>query len=257
MYFFLTPLAPLSQAALTPIIRPSYIKGVMGKSGIVQEVVPGIFVSRQIVTLPGENVSLILSVPSAYHEPDLLQLIAKGDEVAFRMFFDLYRDKLYAFVFRVVKSAHITEELVQDIFMKFWVNRAALATVENPSAYIFTIARNRRTDYLRKIAGEHAMMDIIWKRIAEKQNDTEEQVHLNELRRLIEASLQQLSPQKRNVFRMSRFEGLSNRQIAEKLGLTEGTVKNMMSDSLRHIRAYLEKNNVPLSIALAIVLSRP
>ncbi|GGH67028.1 RNA polymerase sigma-70 factor (ECF subfamily) [Filimonas zeae] len=196
-----------------------------------------------------------MSVPSAYRESELLQLIAAGDESAFREFFHLYRDRLYTFIFRFTKSAHVTEELVQDIFMKCWTNRASLPDIANPNGYLSFMARNKCIDYLRKVANENAMLETVWKRIAAEQNTTEEQVNMAEARRLIEASLAQLSAQKRSVFHLSRYEGLSSREIAERLNLSERTVRNIMSEVLKHVRLYLQQHNVQLALAFAMVFS--
>lgn len=196
-----------------------------------------------------------MSVPHGNNELQLLSLIAAGDEAAFRELFTLYRDRLYSFVFRFTKSAHITEELVQDVFLKCWTNRAALATVESANAYLFTMARNKSIDYLRKLAHETAMLEKVWKQIAAAQNSTEETFHMNEVRRLIDTSLAGVTAQKRTVFYLSRYEGLTHREIAARLQLSEGTVRNIMSEVLRHVRTYLEDYNVSLALAFAVIFN--
>lgn len=196
-----------------------------------------------------------MPVPAAYRESELLQLISAGDENAFREFFNLYRERLYTFIFRFTKSTHVTEELVQDIFMKCWTSRATLPEIENPNGYLSYMARNKCIDYLRKVANENTMLETVWKRIAAEQNSTEEEVNMAEARRLIDASLAQLSAQKRTVFHLSRYEGLSSREIAERLNLSERTIRNIMSEVLRHVRAYLEQHNVQLAMAFALVFT--
>ncbi|WP_076380212.1 RNA polymerase sigma factor [Filimonas lacunae] len=197
-----------------------------------------------------------MSIPPAYNESALLHLIAAGDEAAFREFFESNRNKLYTFIFRFTKTAHVTEELVQDVFMRFWTYRTNLTTVENPAGYLFFMARNRCIDYLRKVANENAMLEKVWKQISEAQNSTEEQLQMNEVRRLIDTALSRLSAQKRSVFHLSRYEGLSTREIAQRLQLSEGTVRNIMSDVLLQVRTYLQQHNVTLAIAFAIVFNQ-
>lgn len=194
-------------------------------------------------------------VPSEYNELELLKLIADGDENAFRDFFVRYREKLYSYVFRITKSTHATEELVQDIFLKCWTHRQTLNTISNPDGYLFFMARNKSIDYLRKLANESAMLEKVWKNIVAARNTTQEQVDMQEVRRLINAALDNLSPQKRSVFYLSRYEGLTHREIAERLQLSEGTVRNIISEVLRHIRTWLKQHDISLAIAFAIAFN--
>lgn len=85
-------------------------------------------------------------------EQELFCRIAQDDPTAYRQIFERYCGKLTAFVYRLTKSEDTAAELVQDIFVKLWVNRARLANVENPQAYIYTMASNRTMDHLRKMS---------------------------------------------------------------------------------------------------------
>ncbi|WP_164974071.1 RNA polymerase sigma factor [Filimonas effusa] len=194
-------------------------------------------------------------VSSEYNELELLKLIADGDENAFREFFVRYREKLYSFVFRITKSAHATEELVQDIFLKCWTNRQAFSAVSNPDGYLFFMARNKSIDYLRKLANESAMLEKVWKNIAASRNSTEEHINMQEVRGIIDSALEQLTPQRRTVFHLSRYEGLTHRQIAERLQLSEGTIRNIISEVLQHVRTRLKQHDITLAIAFSIVFN--
>lgn len=187
--------------------------------------------------------------------PDLLSRIAEGDEQAFRIFFDTYRDRLYTYLFRFSKSRHVAEEVVQEVFYKIWSHRSSLAAVNNPSTYLFVLARNKTVDILRKMANENELIQQAWKNIAEKQHTTEEYLDMNESRRLIEQALSEVSAQKRTIFHLSRYQGLTHQQIADRLQLSESTIKNHIVETLRYIKHYLEKHNGGLAIAFAVVFA--
>ena len=72
----------------------------------------------------------------------LLQLVARGDEAAFSHFFDLYRPNIYTTVLRITKDEWLTEEILQDTFVKTWISRAVLPEIENIENWLYKIARN-------------------------------------------------------------------------------------------------------------------
>ena len=92
-----------------------------------------------------------MSLLTLYEEKQLLKKIEGGNEKAFRTLYDAYFNRLSTFTFRLCKSQTITEEIVQDIFVKLWINRAVLGHIDVPESYIFYMARNKTIDHLRKL----------------------------------------------------------------------------------------------------------
>jgi len=193
-----------------------------------------------------------LAILLSYEEKRLLKQISKGDEKAFRALYDAYFNHLSAFVFSMCKSPEATEEIVQDIFIKLWINRHSLSQFDSPEAYIFSMARNRTIDYMRRLAKDTNLMSVLAADLSTGNNDIEERMNAKELRRLIEEALGQLSAQKQTIFQLSRDEGLSHDQIAEMMQLSKSTVKNHLSETLRHIREHLSQQ--PNSEATLLVL---
>ena len=176
-----------------------------------------------------------------YEERRLLKEIAKGNERAFRTLYDAYFPQLSAFTFKLCKSGPATEEIVQDVFVKLWVNRQSLPQLESPEAYMFSMARNRTIDHLRRLIRETDLMEVLASELSSGSNDIEERLDARELHRLIEEALFQLSDQKKIIFRLSKDKGLSHDQIAEIMKLSKSTVKNHLSETLRHIREHLRQ----------------
>jgi RNA polymerase sigma-70 factor (family 1) len=176
-----------------------------------------------------------------YEEKSLLKEIAKGNERAFRTLYDAYFPQLSAFTFKLCKSGTATEEIVQDVFVKLWVNRQDLPHLESPEAYMFSMARNRTIDHLRRLIRETDLMQVLAGKLSSGSNDIEERLDVRELRRLIEGALLQLSDQKKTIFRLSKDKGLSHDQIAEVMQLSKSTVKNHLSETLHHIREHLRQ----------------
>ncbi|MCK7556769.1 hypothetical protein MKQ70_17795 [Chitinophaga sedimenti] len=88
----------------------------------------------------------------AHNEKELLKAVASGDEKAFGEIFHRYRNKVYTIAFRITASAPLSEEIVLDVFLKAWLKREQLATLEHFSAWLFTVTRNRVFSLLKQIA---------------------------------------------------------------------------------------------------------
>lgn len=192
---------------------------------------------------------------SLFDEKQLFARIANEDEKAFRQLFDLYKLKLYHFVLRMVKQESVAEEMVQEIFMKIWINRSTLNTVENPGNYIFMMARNKTVDHIRKIANETKLREGVKRQISASQDTAYEQILLNESRQLVNDAVAQLSEQKQLIFKLSRVEGYSIDEIAARLNISRSTVKNHIVEILKHIRTYLGAHSKAMVIAFIIVFS--
>ena len=174
-----------------------------------------------------------------YDEKAHLADLAQGSETAFRAVYDAYFPRLSAFCFKICKSEATTEEIIQEVFVKLWVNRSQLAALENLEGYLFAMARNRAIDHLRLLAKQTRLIQTLTRQQKDTGNVIEERLDSEGLKALIAEALEELSPQKKRVFQLSREEGLSHDEIAEMLQLSKSTIKNHLSETLRHIRKHL------------------
>jgi RNA polymerase sigma-70 factor (ECF subfamily) len=120
--------------------------------------------------------------------------------------------------------------------------RHDLETIENGEAYLFTVARNKVLNFLRKAHYDDKLFDEIKNRMRPISNDVEEHISSSESDRLIQEAITLLSPQRQLVYRLSRLQGLNHQEIARKMSLSRNTVKNHLVQSLRFIRSYLDNN---------------
>jgi RNA polymerase sigma-70 factor (family 1) len=184
-----------------------------------------------------------------YTDQKLLSLIAKGNEKAFKVLYEEYFSRLSAYVFKFCKSTSLTEDVLQEVFMKLWVNRLALIDVEVPEAYILFIAKNTTIDWLRKLAGQTTLI-VDLALVSQKEecgNEAEDKMSVDRLENLIATALSQLSGQKQKVFQLSKIEGLSHDEIASELHLSKSTVKNHLSETMKYIRSQIQFS-VPLEV---------
>lgn len=175
----------------------------------------------------------------------LLKRVAEGDETAFKCIFDMHRDKLYNYLYRVTKSREIAEEIVIDVFLKLWMGRELIQDIYNLDAFLRKVAHNKALDYFRIASRNNAMQKMIRQEIEMAQETAaDHQLLSKESDEIFHNAIKKLSPQRRIVFTLSRVEGLTHDEIARKLNLSRNTVRNTISDTLKHMKDVILQNEM-------------
>lgn len=177
-------------------------------------------------------------------ERSLVLRLIDGDEDAFCELYAAYKNRLIYFAMRFLKSREYAEDIFQDAFTVIWQSRRFINPDASFSSYLYMIVRNRILNQLRNLANEDRLKEHILSYAVDYSNDTNNEILANDLKRLISHALQQLTPRQREIFKMSREQQLSHREIAEVLGISIYTVQESVSNSLKILRSYLEKNKV-------------
>ena len=161
--------------------------------------------------------------------------------LAFDAIYNKYCKRLYGFVIRYVKQEEDAEEIVQEVFMKIWETRSKIDIYSSFDSFLFTITYNSAISLLRKKASEKRYLDYL-KSLQEVNLAPEltEEIQFHELNTKLQALLNELTPRQREIFQLSRNEGLSHREIAEKLDISVNTVKNHMVSILNYLRDKLD-----------------
>ncbi len=187
------------------------------------------------------------------NENELLLLVSKGDETAFRQLFDHYWDKIYSVALTLTKSSALSEEIAQDVFLKIWFKREQLSSVEKFDGYLFTVARNHIYNELRKKTMEQPFVEQLEQHFLESSALPEQMMLLKETKQLIDKAVELLPDQQRAVYEMSRNEGLDYTAIAGQLGISRSTVKNHMTRALQFLRQYLSEHRSEIVVAATIM----
>jgi RNA polymerase sigma-70 factor (ECF subfamily) len=177
------------------------------------------------------------------NEKELLSRIATGDEIAFRKIYDSYRRKIYAYTLRLTESESIADDLIQDVFMKVWINRQSLQQVSNFNAWLHTIARNHIADVMKVLAKARLSHQQWAQYVPEGTNNVEETIADKENQQLLHQALNRLSPQQQLIYQLTRQEGAKHADIAGQLNISRNTVKTHLVHALRSIRNYLQFNS--------------
>lgn len=179
------------------------------------------------------------SVPNS-NERELLNQVAAGSEEAFKILFDTYERRVCSYAFKVTGSAEAAEDITQDVFIEVWNIRARLATIVNFNAYIHKMAYHAAYKSLQQIAKEKLLVRRLKEEAENMDNgmshERANQLLSMEIRQQIQSLVDQLTPKQRQVFLLSREQGLKQEEIAEKLGIGLSTVKSHMVDALKLLR---------------------
>jgi RNA polymerase sigma-70 factor (family 1) len=179
-----------------------------------------------------------------------LQAAARGDERAFRELVLAYWSRVYYNTLALVKSPPVAQDLTQDIFLKIWLQREKLAEIDHFSTYIYVVGRNQVISALRKKIIETSQADA--GALREDMQTPETWLEEKEAYRMLLEGIERLTPQQKLVFTMSRLEGLSHEEIAQRLGLSKNTVKVHMVIALNFLRGWLRQLGY---LSLIILLS--
>ena len=173
---------------------------------------------------------------------DLVEQIKEGDDSAFRLFFDRYAKRLYNFSIYYLKSKPDAEEMVQDVFVKFWNNREQLNSGGNIKAYLFRVAVNTAYDIVKKKKQEGLDIDIIANTIF--KNDTWDEVLYQDLQNRHDRLIDEMPEKRKEIYFLSRKKGLSNKEIAEELNISVRTVESQIYKAISFLKHHLFENTL-------------
>lgn len=174
----------------------------------------------------------------------LIELLKGDDESAFAEIYSRYAENMAGFACSKLYSLEDARDLIHDLFVKLWENRKQLAISSNLKTYLYLLVRHRIIDKIRKNITREEYADGLKSLRYAYHNSIEQKIYLKELEDTIEKSLNELSPRVKEIYQMSRVEELSIKEIAEKLGLAEQTVKNQLSTALKHLQKVLAQVSV-------------
>lgn len=177
-------------------------------------------------------------------EKELLHKVASGDQKAFTELFEQYQTLVYDYAIRLTRSKSQAEEIVQDIFIKIWVNRKEIENIQNFGGYINRMARNQSYTALRKIAAQAIRMVELPQNQPEPEiagsHSSEHRALYNESAKILKTAVDILPPQRKLVYELCHEQGLKYDEVAAKLNISPGTVHTHMKLALKSIRTYFQ-----------------
>lgn len=179
-------------------------------------------------------------------EKILISLMKAGNSYAFEKLYFSYSKRLYNFAFNILKCKEDAEGIVQNVFTKIWETRSEINTELSFGGYIFRIAKNMMLNQLKKKIIEKEYLNYLLATPEDTSLPVEQEVNFMELSMEIERIINELPEKRSKIFRLSREEGLTYREIAEKMDISVNTVNTQISKSLEYIRDHLVSKFYPV-----------
>lgn len=161
--------------------------------------------------------------------------------VAFDAIYNQYCHKLHLFVFMFLKQKEDAEGIVQEVFIKIWESRGKIDIYASFESFLFTIAYNATMSLLRKRISESKSREYL--KSLQQVNSAEQvidEIQYKELIQKVESLLKQLTPRQEEIYRLSREEGLTHEEIAQKLNISESTVNNHLVKTIKFLKSHLD-----------------
>jgi len=178
------------------------------------------------------------------NEKQLTLALKKGDKLAFEKLYQKYSPKLYFFSFKYIKSQHEAEEIVQNIFLKIWESRENINPELSFNAYIIQIGKSIIWKYYKKQELASKYNESLKNQAHRYSNNTEDYIIFSEMEQMTKKHINSMPEKRKQVFMLSRIEGMNHVEIAQKLNISVGTVKQHMNKALKSLSKELESNGL-------------
>jgi RNA polymerase sigma-70 factor (family 1) len=169
------------------------------------------------------------------------QLIKLDDKASLEQIYRQYWSKLYIYAFNVLHEREICEDIVQEIFINLWTRRKDVQ-ISDLNSYLYKSVKHQIFNHFRK--SKYKKQLLMKFNLINDQYEIDELYEKEELKVHINEVISKLPEQRRIIFQMSRYEGLSNKEITENLNISLQTVKNQISKSLKIIRKSLKNFHI-------------
>lgn len=172
-------------------------------------------------------------------ELELVEQFKSGNEKAFELIFHRSKGKLKGFLNKVLPCGEDTESVLQEIYLKLWFSKKFIKKDKNFETYLFAIARNMVIDVMRKRLHKQKYLEILYHQLKESNDNslnTLAKVEYSELEKKIFELIEKLPEKRQIIFKLSRINGLTYKEISKKLNISENTVDTQMRKALVFLR---------------------
>lgn len=187
---------------------------------------------------------------------DLFRELAAGDTLAFRQLFHVYNARLHPFVLKITRSDAVTEDILQETFIRLWVHRSEVSGMDYPASWLYKVASNLSLTHLRCQAAEiRKLKRMVYHGNTGDQDHALENISVKEIQALLSSAIERLPPRRQHIYKLSKEQGLSHQEIADMLHISPNTVKNQLVSSFSFIRNYIRQASgmaLPLLILLLL-----
>lgn len=174
-----------------------------------------------------------------FTDRELTESLKDGDQAAYTEIFCRYNKLLYSHTYNKLRNREEAKDIVQDVFYSLWANRWKSLPDSNLIGYLFMATRYKIADLLSRQQVKNKYMVSLQEFIDLAPEYSDHLVRKNQLQEIIEEEISALPTRMQEILRLSRFEQLSHKEIAEKLNISEATSKDQVKKALKILRKRL------------------
>ncbi|OEK08954.1 RNA polymerase sigma-70 factor [Flavivirga aquatica] len=181
------------------------------------------------------------------NEKDAINFLRKGDKTAFKYLFELFYERLVAYIITYTNDKMLAEDIVQQVFVNLWNGRAKLNDIKNPKGYLYSMVYNLFIDSRKHEKKANKLLDTIYENALRER--IKEDNRIIDLRiKKMNVAIETLPPKCKKILKMNKMQGYKYKEIAQILGISIKTVENQMGLAYKKIRKAFDKN--PLILLL-------
>jgi len=169
-------------------------------------------------------------------DQELAMLVSRDDNRAYDALFRRHWKRIYSVARDLLKSDHLAEEAVQEVFLKVWTARAELVAIRSFEDWLFIIARNHIYNVLRRKARERGFLSKLADSNGQPPESPDEMLQAKEQTRILDDMVRRLPPQQQVAWRLAHQADMSYEHIGAVLGISRHTVRNHLAKAVQSLR---------------------
>lgn len=185
-------------------------------------------------------------------ESELVRKLRDGDSSAFELLFVQYSSKLFYFVNKYLNVREESEEIVQDVFLNLWKHKKEIRSDEAFKSYLYKIALNNIRNYFNKKQVQERYKQLIAQEYLMEGYSYPDEPDYESVIKQVDQLIGQLPEKRKEIFLLSRKEGLDISEIAQYLGISESTVKNQISSAIAFLKREVKNGGLSGSLFLTL-----
>ena len=182
----------------------------------------------------------------------LIKQLQRGSEQAFTLLYDRYSKSLYRNILRLVKDQDIAQELLQDLFLKVWEKRSVIRVEGSFKSFLYKVSENLVYKHFRKIAQDNRLSEKLTNSYERFDANIEDIIVSRETNELLQKAIDNLSPQRKQIYRLCKLEGKSHEEVSRELGISTSTINNQIVKANKAVKHFFLANSNLAAILIAI-----
>lgn len=187
-----------------------------------------------------------------YNDQDLISLLKYDEQAALKHIYAKYWKQLYLSAYTIIRDDAQCQDIVQDVILQMWIRKNDVV-IESLKSYLFTAVKYKVLTYIKSAGNRKVFIEPGELEKLAGMEELKDRLAENDINHLVDVNISSLPKRCQQIFLLSRKEYLSNKEIAERMGISVKTVENQMTIALRHLRKSMGNHVFWISVMLPLI----